>query len=64
MPEWTVVCTYTIEGEPARLFYDACQAPNPAMAAVKVAAKCPGEPTDVLVFRGDVYDVGTEGARA
>ncbi len=60
MPEWTVVCTYTIEGEPARLFYDVCQAPSAAMAAVKIAAKCRRVPTDVLVFKGEMYDTGTE----
>lgn len=57
---WTVVCTYMVAGKPARLFYDACQARTPALAAVKIAAKCPQKPTDVLVFKGEVYDTGTE----
>ncbi len=65
MHTFTVVFTYTPkftpenahEGQPARLFYSHTQARTAAVAVATLTRKCPGHITDVLVFRGEHYDL-------
>lgn len=56
---YTVVCTYQVplaSVHDGRLFYDCKPADSPAMAIALIAPQCPGTPTDILVFKGELYD--------
>lgn len=65
MDTFTVVFTYSPkytpenahQGQPARLFYDCTSARSSACAVAQLTPKCPGHITDVIVFRGEHYDL-------
>ncbi len=65
MTVYTVVCAYrrlyeaeeAHKGQPAVLFYDCCEARSPALAIAEISEKCPGTPTDIIVFPGELYDI-------
>lgn len=56
---YTVICTYQVpltSAHDGRLFYDSTPADSPAMAISLISRACPYPPTDILVFKGEMYD--------
>ena len=55
---FTVIIAYTY-GRKSHLFYDCTSAKNKEVAVAAIAAKCPHKPDDILVFKGELYDIGS-----